>query len=576
MKTTRRSFLHRAAIVSAQPLILQAAACADDDETAVGSNADATSDTGGDAGMDAGDGSGMSDVVERGPDTLPQYEYEGELGPETVFTHGVASGDPLADAVILWTRVSPPDEGETEVWFEISYNLEFTQRVEVGYLSTGPDQDYTVKYDAGGLEPGTTYYYRFMYLGRTSPVGRTRTAPAGDVSRLRFGVCSCSSYAHGYFHAYRGLASRKDLDAVLHLGDYIYEYGTGQYGSVRTYEPSNEIVSLSDYRTRYAQYRRDENLAELHRQHPVIAVWDDHEITDNSWRDGANNHQPNEGDYQARKAVAYQAYVEWMPIREQEEGKIWRALPYGDLVDLLMLDTRIWGRDEEASRGDIEAFNEPDRQLLGADQEAWLRERLETSTARWKILGQQVMVGNYKGFGALDADGGGDILNPDQWDGYRAARYRLFDSIESTDPGSVVVLTGDIHSSWAHNLARDPNNPDSYNPDTFAGSIAVEYVVPAISSPGFPAVVSEALVISAMDYNPTLQWAQLSNRGYLVLDITPERVQGDWYHYEDVVDPDRDAFPEFFAAAWATDYGTAFLVESTEPASTRDDAPELV
>jgi alkaline phosphatase D len=566
MTTTRRSFLRRAALVSAQPLILNAAACADDEGV----------DAGGDAGMDAGDGSAVPDVFVREPDTLPQYEYDGEPGPETVFTHGVASGDPLQDAIILWTRVTPPEDGETEVWFEISYNIEFTQRAEVGYITTGPDQDYTVKYDVTALEPGTTYYYRFMYLGRTSPVGRTRTAPEGDVSQLRFGVCSCSSYAHGYFHAYRGLAERNDLDAIIHLGDYIYEYGTGQYGNIREYEPANEILSLADYRTRYAQYRRDENLAEMHRQHPIIAVWDDHEVADNSYRNGASNHQENEGDYTARKAVAYQAYVEWLPIREQEIGKIWRSFSYGNLLDLLMLDTRIWGRDEEAARGDIEAFNEPDRQLLGADQEAWLADKLGNSTARWKVLGQQVMVGNYKGFGALDADGGGDILNPDQWDGYRAARYRLFDSIESTDAGSVVILTGDIHSSWAHNIARDPNNEESYNADTFAGSIAVEYVVPAISSPGFPAVVSEALVTTAMDYNPTLQWAQLSNRGYVVLDITQDRVQGAWFHYEDVVNPDSTAFPELFAAAWATEYGTGFLVEDSAAAAPNDDAPELV
>jgi alkaline phosphatase D len=578
MKTTRRSFLRTAAMLSTQPLILGGLqACGDDGETVT-----PQPDAGGD-GFDM-DGSAMTDgsadadtEVPDEPDTLPQYEYTGEPGPETLFSHGVASGDPLQDAVIIWTRVTPEVEGPAEVWYEVSRDVDFTRRVEVGTFTTGPERDYTVKYDAVGLEPGRTYYFRFKYLGRTSIVGRMRTAPVGDVSKLRFAVCSCSSWGHGYFHAYRGIGERNDLAAVLHLGDYIYEYGTNEYGRIREYEPANEIVSLSDYRTRYAQYRTDENLQFMHQQHPIIAVWDDHETADNSWRDGANNHsEGSEGTWADRKAAAFQAYMEWMPIREQEEFKIWRSFNYGNLLDLVMLDTRIWGRDLEVAGSDIEGINAPGRQLLGADQEAWVLQTLEESSARWKVIGQQVMVGNWKSFGGLDSEGGGGVTNGDQWDGYRPARKKFFDAIESTDAGTVVVLTGDIHSSWAHNLAPDPNNPESYNPTTFEGSIAVEYVVPGISSPGFPRAVGEAFVLTAKDNNPTLQWAELANRGYLVLDVTPERVQGAWFHYEDVIDPDPTAFPEFFQAAWATDYGTGYLVEDSAPADPIADAPDLV
>ena len=573
MSTSRREFLRVVLGASSAPFLFQLVACADDG-TAPDQDTGLDPDTGidPDAGGDTG-----ADTVEDLPDTLPQYEYDGPIGPDSLFTHGVASGDPLTTAVIIWTRVTPEAEGDQEVWYEVSKDLAFTRRVSVGYITTGADADYTVKFDAEDLEAGRTYYYRFICQGVVSPVGRTRTAPTGDVSRLRFGVCSCSSYGHGYFHAYKGLAARNDLAAVLHLGDYIYEYGTGQYGVIREYEPANEIISLSDYRLRYAQYRRDENLAAVHRQHPIIAVWDDHETADNSYRDGAGNHsEGSEGAWVDRKAAAIQAYYEWMPIREREPGRVWRSFNYGNLADLIMLDTRLWGRDEEASRGNIEAFNDEERQLLGADQEEWLAQQLDTSTARWKVLGQQVMMGTYKNAPGLDANGGGDILNPDQWDGYRAARERVFRMIETTDPGSVIVLTGDIHSSWAHDLARDPNNPESYDRETQSGSLAVEFVTPAISSPGFPAFVADALAQQAIDTNPTCRWAQLSNRGYMVLDITPDRVQNDWYHYEDVVDPDATLFPEAFNAGFYTDWGTGFLKQAAGATEPIPDAPAIV
>lgn len=575
--TFSRRELFRRALVLGLPSAHAAAlvACADDEDGPRPPGADSGSDTGSDAGDDTSPD--VDPDTDPEPtlcdDTLPEYAHDGPVAPEDTFAHGVASGDPLPDAVILWTRVTVDREGPVEVWYEIATDPEFTCRVDAGWAQTDAELDHTVKIDVGGLAPGSAYWYRFFFEGRASVVGRTRTAPEGDVDRLRFAVCSCSSLGHGYFHAYRGIAERNDISAVLHLGDYIYEYGTNQYGTVRPYEPSHEILTLEDYRTRYAQYRRDADLQEVHRQHPFIAIWDDHETADNSWPGGAGNHDPaTEGPWEDRKAAAIRAYKEWMPLRETEYGRVWRSFRYGNLLDLIMLDTRLWGRDEEAGRNDTDAHADPTRQLLGEDQEDWLREQLGESTARWKVLGQQVMVGTYR-LSQWTNDEGGGIFNPDQWDGYRGARKRLFEMIEETDPGSVVVLTGDIHSSWAFDLAYDPNDPTSYDPDTQEGSIAVEFVTPAISSPGFPRRAAAGAARQAQLSNPTLRWAELANRGYIVLDIDAERVESAWYHYEDVISPDPATYPEAFEAAWATLWGSGRLTRHQQPASPIVDAP---
>jgi len=510
------------------------------------------------------DGSGSSgdgnDSSSTGDDGLPDYEYDGEPGPETLFSHGVASGDPLLDAVILWSRVTGAPEGEVEAFFEVALDPEFTQRVAADYVMTGPERDYTIKLDATGLQPGTTYYYRFFALGRTSPIGRTRTAAAEGVARMRMAVMSCSSLAHGYFHAYRRVAERADLDLVMHLGDYIYEYPSGGYGDVRPYEPVHEIVSLEDYRMRYAQYRRDADLQECHRQHPMVAVWDDHEITNNAWRDGAENHQPDEGDYGDRKAAAYRCYAEWMPFREGAEGIIYRSLPFGDLLALIMLDTRIVGREEQIpSVFDDEGLDDPDRQLLGAEQEAWLAGALDHGAA-WTVLGQQVMVAQLRL--------GPNPVNLDQWDGYPAARARLFDLLREHTPSDVVVLTGDIHSSWAFELADDPYGPD-YDPSTGAGAVAVEFVAPAITSPGFPADIADQF----MDINPHMKWGNLVDRGYIVLDVTEARLQASWWLVADVTS--LTGGNERFAAAYSVMRGVTQLVADAEPAAPPDGAPAL-
>jgi alkaline phosphatase D len=473
----------------------------------------------------------------------------------SVFQHGVASGDPLSDRVMLWTRVTTAQRAAVIVAYTIATDPLMTQVVQQGRAKTNPDRDFTVKVDAAGLQPGTTYYYRFTALGQDSPVGRTRTLPVGATARLRLAVVSCSNHAAGYFNAYRRIAERADIDAVVHLGDYLYEYGPNQYGSLRTPEPPNEMVTLSDYRLRHAQYKRDADSIEMHRQHPLIAIWDDHEITNDAWRDGAENHTPGaEGNWNDRVNLGLQAYYEWMPVRipdvtKRRENQ--RAFRFGDLAELVMLEERLSARSEQLAatvptpfgNGFVQtgAFADATRTLLGTTQEAWLGERLRTTPARWKLLGQGVMFAQLKLQGAPLAQGGGVFLNSDQWDGYQPARDRVYDIFKGTSQhapvNNCVVLTGDIHSSWAADLSQDPNNPNTatggYNPTTGEGSRAVEFVGTSVSSPGAndPTGSTAALLRSI---NPHFKYINLTQRGYLLVDITPQRVVGEWWFVDTV------------------------------------------
>ncbi len=484
------------------------------------------------------------------------------------FAHGVASGDPLPDAVMLWTRVKGDGDAAVEVKWEVAEDASFQKITASGTFTTNPERDFTVKVDANGLAPGRTYFYRFNALGASSPVGRTRTAPQGATDRLRFAVVSCSSLAHGYFHGYREVAKQADLDCVLHLGDYIYEYSAGDYGDVRTYEPANEIVSLSDYRTRHSQYKRDQNLQDAHRQHPFITVWDDHEIANDGYKDGAQNHTPaTEGAWADRKAAAQRAYMEWMPIREQEGGRIFRKLAYGDLVDFVMLDTRYHGRTLQPG-GAIGAIPAPDpkRTLLGDDQAAWMESTLKDSKARWKLLGQQVMVGN------LILNPGKEIANLDQWHGYPESRTRLLNFFRDSGVKNMVVLTGDIHSSWANEIAYDPGDKAAYDPVTGRGSLGVEFVTPGITSPGIPDLFL-GILEDARPKNPHVKWVDGSKRGFIILDVTKERVQAAWYHFQDIT-VEAQQTPTF-ATAWSVRDGETRLVADDAAAPSREGAPAL-
>lgn len=491
--------------------------------------------------------------------SLPEYEFEGEPGPETLFSHGVASGDPLPDAVVLWTRLSPADAAAVDVFWEIARDQGFSDRVGAGWTTTDGERDFTVKLDAAGLTPGATYYYRFRALGRTSLIGTTRTAPDGAVDRLRFGVVSCSNYPEGYFHAYRRLADRPDLDAILHLGDYLYEYGTT--GPVRPTDPPHEMVSLEDYRRRYALYRSDPDLQAAHAAFPWVTVWDDHETANNSWREGSDNHDPaTEGSFAERRARAERVYSEWMPIRFEAGSPLYRRLHFGDLVDLIMLDTRLWGRDLQAAGfSDLETIHDPNRSLLGFDQEEWLADQLRQATGVWKVLVQQVILSPWKLQGLPLSQGGGIIANEDGWDGYEPTRTRLLDVVRADGIRNLVVLTGDVHSSWAMDVTDDPNDPAVYDPDTGAGSLGVEFVAPGVTS-SFPAVGFEEAILPQ---NPHIKYGETVHQGYVVLELTPDSAKASWYHFDDVSQPET---VERVAATFVTRVGENHLVPDEEPA----------
>jgi alkaline phosphatase D len=462
------------------------------------------------------------------PRDLPSYEDSPAsqgMAPAGLFGHGVASGDPDASGVRLWTRVSPADApAEVPVYYEVALDPQLRRRVAAGTAMTSAARDYTVHVEVGDLVWGRTYYYRFRSQGQSSVVGRTKLAPEGDAPRLTFGVVSCCNLARGWFHAYGHLAARDDLDGVLHLGDFLYESPSA--GLPRAHEPPGELVTLSDYRTRHAQYRREVELQELLRQHPIISVWDDHESSNNAYASGSPGHnEATEGAWATRKAEAQQAYYEWLPVRVPTTGPLYRTLRYGSLLDLVMLDTRLEGRDPQL---DDLSLDTPARTLLGTTQEAWLEAQLSASAARWVVLGQQVMVGQ------LDLP----VENNDQWDGYASARERLFDAIEAHSPGRTVVLTGDIHSSWANTLARAPFEPGF---DAARDGVAVEFVTPGVTSPfPLPPTIGSALARSLPETHPHVAWANLSHRGFCTLEVSSAQVSADWYILDGVLEDEGE------------------------------------
>ncbi|NVB40046.1 alkaline phosphatase D family protein [Pseudenhygromyxa sp. WMMC2535] len=564
MSITRRELLRRASLLGAATLIPSfSAACRGDDA--------ANDDEGGDGTEDTDEGTDTT-----GGDDLPEYSWDGELGPEGIFAHGVASGDPLADSVILWTRVSPTADEDVELFFEVALDPEFSERVAADYIpeATTAARDYTMKIDLEGLEAATTYYYRFYAQGRVSTIGRTRTAPAGASDHLRMVLCSCSSYGHGYFHAYSEMAGRADLDLIVHVGDYMYEYGSFIYGEVREYDPPHECVTLDDYRRRYRHYRSDPDCAEVHRQHPFVVTWDDHETCNDGWMDGAENHDPDtEGSWVERRAASTQAYFEWLPLREGEPGRVYRQLAYGDLVDLIVLDTRYEGREEQLTTSTPEGLAgmyAEGRQMLGAEQEAWLFERLSSSTSQWKLIAQQVMIGQL----ILEPGQDGEPNRPfqgDLWDGYDDARRRLLQHIVDEAISDVVVLSGDIHTSFANEITFDPYV--DYDPETSEGAVTVEFVTPGITSPGLS--LDDATVAALRVINPHNRFVNALDRGYVTLDIKAERIQADWWHFSGGQIGQPGFSGSTHGAAWTVETGTPRLLEAGEPAAEKVDPPVL-
>ena len=496
------------------------------------------------------------------------------------FDHGVASGDPLSDRVVLWTRVSNV-LAELVVTWEVASDAGFANVVAAGAVSTSAARDHTVKVDATGLQPTTAYWFRFKAGAAVSTTGRTRTLPAIGATQVRLAVFSCANYPAGYFNVYAEAAKRDDLDATVHLGDYVYEYGRGGYASEqaqalnRLVLPATETVSLDDYRARHALYKTDPDLQALHARAPMIAVWDDHEIPNDTHRTGAENHQDaSEGDFLARKSAAIQAYHEWMPTRVEVAERIYRRFDFGDLVSLHMLDTRLAGRDKQldyatfftATGFDVAGFTaavaDPQRQLMGAEQANWLQQQLSTSTATWQLLGQQVLMGrmnipapilaevNSPGSGvtvsqyakiAAKAQTDPAALTPldravlaqpaipynlDAWDGYAVARETVLATARSLDK-NLVVLSGDTHNAWANDLQ-----------DSSGNNIGVEFATPSVSSPGFEAVLPgeepAALAASLTRLIGPLQYCDTSRRGYMMLTATAAECRADWVYVNTV------------------------------------------
>lgn len=487
------------------------------------------------------------------------------------FTHGVASGDPLSDRVMLWARFATPDGSVGRIRWEVAEDEAFRRLAAAGEAFASPFSDYCAKVDAGGLAPGRAYFYRFLSASGASPTGRTRTAPATGSAPLTLALFSCSNLPFGYFNAYANAAAREDVDVCVHVGDYIYEYARGTYPSeaqtVRGWlEPAGEIVRLADYYTRYRAYRADPDLQELHRVKPFAAVWDDHEITNNTWWEGAQNHQPaTEGAWAQRRAAAFKAYSDWLPIRTfaNEPLRIYRTLDWGQTASIMLLDARLIGRDEQLDwqtaigpaqddpagmRKAVAALAagplaDPRRTLLGARQEAWLNRQLARAKARgagWAILAQQVVMARQIGTAAAarllpdDAPEGsrrfitqsGELgaigleWNLDAWAGYPAARARLLQNLAGFGP-QVSVLAGDSHNAWLSDLT-----------DAKGGLAGVEFAGGSVSSPGFERTLAKAApgereaVMRAA--NPNLKFADLTNRGYGVLRYTPAQVQAEW------------------------------------------------
>lgn len=523
------------------------------------------------------------------------------------FLHGVASGDPLQTQIIIWTRVTPSDSSaRLEVQWDVAKDADFKHITATGKVLTTAAQDFTVKVDVTGLAAGQVYFYRFKSASTYSTTGQTKTL-ATQVQSVQFAVCSCSNYPAGYFHVYKEIA-KQDVDVVIHLGDYIYEYGMGGYATEEAVEMgraladdnSLEIIRLDDYRKRYALYRLDADLQAAHQRHPFIVIWDDHELANDTWEKGAENHQSDtEGDFLERKLAALAAYFEWMPIRpiDDQHIKIYRQFDFGTLVQLTMLDTRIIARNVQldysnymtATGLDIAKFQadliNPARTLMGVEQRNWLLQKLQQSTATWNVLGQQILMSKMfvpaellMSLAEITAgnpspetlskittqitelleikarmDAGDPTVTPeekarlavtapynlDAWDGYFAEREILYGTLAQLKK-KVVVLAGDTHNAWASDLSSKDGV-----------LVGVELATSSVSSPGLEKYLSipmqqlQAFEFAFTSLIEELNYCNLNQRGYLKVHFTAEQVQADWIfvdsikHKEYIVDETR-------------------------------------
>jgi alkaline phosphatase D len=521
--------------------------------------------------------------------------------PSGTFNHGVASGDPLKNSVILWTRVTPKDNVDVlNIILEVAADENFEHLI--GEAKSAPvkkSQDFTLKVDFQGLTAGTTYFYRFKSGNEISPVGRTKTLPEGSINQVKFAVFSCANYPNGHFNAYSEAAKITDLDATLHLGDYIYEYGmfeddgvtpayatehATEYGRVLPEDNNTELLVLDDYRKRYALYHTDAGLQAIHAACPMIAIWDDHEIANDAYKDGAQNHNEGEGDFTARKMAALQAYFEWIPIRPASEGNIetiYRSFVYGDLVNLIMLDTRIIGRAKQLSyanypelisSGDSSNLTadlmSPDQTILGTPQTSWLQSTLMGQSSTWDVLAQQVLFGHMNLpaellvlISQLENGGSQELYtqlqtmlselytlkltdptnarvttvmpyNLDAWDGYPISRETVLGTALAKN-SNFVVLSGDTHNGWANELKMLDEN---YQPTIPVG---VEFATTSITSPGMEvyaglsddatAAQFETVITTLID---DLKYFNANNRGFMSVTFSAEKAVAEWIYVD--------------------------------------------
>lgn len=461
------------------------------------------------------------------------FDYDKSMKP---FYQGVASGDPLPESVILWTRVTPEYEDTISVNWSIYSDQDLQDKVKGGSVSTHSGKDYTVKVDVDGLKPGTHYYYQFEVDEAKSLVGRTKTA-AMDPEDVSLAFASCSHFEKGYFSAYRKISEIDSLDAVVHLGDYIYEYAPRDSSLNRIHYPPVEIKTLDDYRGRYAQYRTDPDLIKAHQMHPWITIWDDHEITNNAYIDGAQNHQPEtEGDYGERKAAARQAYYEYLPVRNNQEQALYRDFSWGDLVDIFMLDGRLAGRSMQLDSMQHPDYLDSSRSMLGEKQLNWLLNNLTESDAKWKILGNQVI------FAGVDLSRifPGRTRSMDQWDGYPVERQKILNAIEDNQVDNFLVVTGDFHSSLGLEVYKEPLDLSGY-PN---GVLGVEYVVQSVTSSNLNEGRSEEEVAKVRQAylngpdNPHVKYANLSDHGYFLLHLNQDQALGQWVYMDRIDQPE--------------------------------------
>jgi len=500
-----------------------------------------------------------------------------------VFVHGVASGDPDATSVVLWTRISGFNSSVIVDW-RIASDADFRNIVADGDFRTHAGRDYTVNVVADNLKSGTEYFYQFSVGTTLSSLGQTKTLPVGHVDKLAIAVATCSNYPFGFFNAYEDIANDEDIDLVVHLGDYIYEYDKNGYGGDagkkigRVHKPEHEIITLSDYRERHAQYKSDAGSRAMHGRHPLVVIWDDHETANNPWMGGAQNHQADEGDWQERRSASMTAYYEWMPIRAPEAGtpreNYWRHFKFGDLLSLVTLESRHTGRSLQIDYGDLSRFNSPseaqhffstvvgapDRNFLSVEMETFLSGELRDSVEsgiRWRLIGNQSILAkmiapklNAPAFDKLRNSADDSTLNTlnnraqvgaldltddlDSWSGYPAARERFYQTAKSAGANDLLVISGDSHSFWANTLRNDRGE-----------NMGLELGSTGITSPSslLALGIEGAAAFDQLNQaqNPDIVWTDSLNRGYIKLEINQREVKADFIAVSNVASRDYES-----------------------------------